>query len=56
MQRTKGTHLFALDVVRTQTLTGESAAAVRMVVSVREQAKFYSQSLSMKYYKKVSKF
>ena len=39
VQRTKGTHLFSLDVVRTQTLTGESAAAVRMVVSVREAEK-----------------
>jgi len=41
VQRTKGTHLFALDVVRTQTLTGESAAAVRMVVSVRRKLQFY---------------
>jgi len=41
VQRTKGTSLFALDVVRTKSLTGESAAAVRMVVSVRRKLQFY---------------
>jgi len=41
VERSKGTNLFALDVVRTHTLTGESAAAVRMVVSVRRKLQFY---------------
>lgn len=39
--RTKGTNLFALDIVRTQTLTGENATAVRMVVAVRRKLQFY---------------
>ena len=39
--RTKGTNLFALDVVRTKTLTGETAVAVRMVAAVRRKLQFY---------------
>ena len=39
--RTKGTNLFALDVVRTKTLTGEPAVAVRMVAAVRRKLQFY---------------
>jgi len=39
--KTKGTNLFALDVVRTKTLTGETAVAVRMVAAVRRKLQFY---------------
>jgi len=41
VERSKGTNLFALDVKRTHTLTGETAATVRMVVSVRRKLQFY---------------
>jgi len=38
---TRGTTLFALDVLRTPSLTGETAVAVRMAVVMRRKLQFY---------------
>ena len=37
VSKSRGAHLFALDIHRTKSLTGESAATVRLVVAVRRK-------------------
>ncbi len=41
VERTKGASVFALDVVRQKTLTGEIGVTVRMVVAVKRRLQFY---------------